>query len=220
MKAATAETILQDEVTRVFTSRLTTISERACVVFKWMEGDFDFYTRLGIEYGVDPIVLLIASILDIEDSILSPNGKPCKQTLGEIAELLMEAEIIHRLNPSLPMPEIVKTQLLGLGSGSKVSYKPVDKPAETVDNSAFSVDNPVGKIGDKSASYPQVSRHSKKDVKLSTPCGKVRHLSTELSTGRKKRFIVRVPSIFKDTGADEIGELSPLSTAPTNTTNE
>lgn len=126
MKQLMSEKQWQDAIAAVFIDETTEIEHRELIASSWLAGDYEYYVQFAKERNLQPIALLVASLLDTESLLLINRAGTLRFTLAECAKLIIFME------KRICLDELITPQ---------VSHKPVDNQHKPVDNSIISVDN-------------------------------------------------------------------------------
>lgn len=116
----------EDEI--IAAIRKTDIEERQMIAAEFENGSKSYWPKVAAR-GIDPLALLVASLVDAESPLVMRGERIAYGDLLDCAKWA----VVYR-------PEF---------------FQPVDNSVKPVDNSAKTVDNFVDKPVDKIASYPQ-----------------------------------------------------------------
>lgn len=141
IKAKNRECEIAESIQYIFTNNNTTQAERIEVANRWLDGDFSYYVYFANARYIEPIALIAASLIEVQQARLAPDGQPFAgkftHMVAQILQIELQALVEFGFDDGNP-------SAVNYSSYPVFSCKPVDNCLKTVDNS---VDNLVDNSG-------------------------------------------------------------------------
>lgn len=114
-----SESQFMAEIARVFVDELTEIQQRERIAASWLSGDHRYYVTFANDRGLNPIALIVASLLDVESLLFLTRAGVLRFSFLQCAQLVIFME------DGLPVEDLIIPNS---------SRNPVDNPLQPVDN--------------------------------------------------------------------------------------